>query len=133
MVAKAPRDGYTIGLGNIASHALNPLLMPQLPYDPVADFVPVSRVAEQAAVLAINPAVLPVKSIPELIAYAKANSGKLSYGSAGLKGSTHVGMELFAQKAGLKMTHVAYRGSASMVTDLLGGQVQLALDPYATL
>jgi tripartite-type tricarboxylate transporter receptor subunit TctC len=134
LLAKAPPDGYTIGLGNIASHSLNPLLMSHLPYDAERDFAPITRVADQVAMLAVNPNRLPtVKTVPELIAYAKAHPGKISFGSSSAGGSMHIGMELFAAKAGIRMTHVPYRGSAPMLTDLVAGNIDLAMDPYSSM
>ncbi len=131
-VAKAPPDGYTIGLGNIASHSLNPLLMASIPYDAARDFAPITRVADQVAMLVVNPNKVPATNMTELLAYARANPGKLSFGSTSSGGSTHIGMELFAAKAGIKMTHVPYKGSAPMLNDLLAGQIDLVLDPFSS-
>ena len=120
-VAKAPPDGYTLLLGNIASLAINVGIYPKMPYDPLKDFTPIVRTVDVNYVLVVHPSV-PVKSVPELVAYAKANPGKLSYGSAGSGSLPHLGTELFKAQTGTDMVHVPYKGGGPMVTDLLGGQ-----------
>ena len=130
-VAKSPPDGYTIGLGNIAANAINPAVQPEnvaKMYDPVKDFAPISLVGVTPLVLVVNAEKVPSKTLPEFIAYLKANPNKLSYGSSGNGSSLHVGMELFLLKTGTKMTHVPYKGSAPMVTDLISGQVDASMD-----
>jgi len=130
-VAKSAPDGYTIGLGNIAANAINPAVQPDnvlKMYDPVKDFAPISLVGVTPLVLVVNAEKVPSKSVPEFIAYLKANPGKLSYGSSGNGSSLHIGMELFLLKTGTKMTHVPYKGSAPMVTDLISGQVDASMD-----
>ena len=128
-LAKSPPDGYTIGLGNIAANAINPAVQPDNKlYDPVNDFAPVSLVGITPLVLVVNAEKVPSKTLEEFIAYLKANPNKLSYGSSGNGSSLHLGMELFLLKTGTKMTHVPYKGSAPMVTDLISGQVDASMD-----
>jgi tripartite-type tricarboxylate transporter receptor subunit TctC len=131
-VAKAPPDGYTLLLGNIASLAINVGIYPKMPYDPLKDFTPIVRTVDVNYVLVVHPSV-PVKSVPELIAYAKANPGRLSYGSAGSGSLPHLGTELFKAQTGTDMVHVPYKGGGPMVTDLLGGSVQLVIADQANL
>jgi tripartite-type tricarboxylate transporter receptor subunit TctC len=132
-LAKSEPDGYTIGMGNIASHAINPALYRErMPYDPVKAFAPITLVGITPSMLVVNAQRLPVKSVEELIAYAKANPGKLNYGSSGVGTSLHVGMELLMQKTGTSMTHVPFRGSAPMLTALIAGQIDLAMDAAST-
>jgi tripartite-type tricarboxylate transporter receptor subunit TctC len=133
LLAKAPNDGYTIGMGNIAANAINPALQPaQFTYQPVTDFSPVTMIGVTPLVLVVNAEKVPAKTLPEFIAYLKANPGKLAYGSSGSGTSLHIAMELFLQKTGTKMLHVPYKGSAPMMTDLLGGQVVVAMDAATT-
>ena len=127
LVAKAPPDGYTLLMGTVGTHAINPSLYPKMPYDHVKDFVPVILVAGVPNVLVINPS-LPVNSVQELIAYAKANPGKLNFASSGNGTSIHLSGELFKTMAGVQMAHVPYKGSAPALQDLVGGQVQLMFD-----
>ncbi len=128
-LAKSPPDGYTIGLGNIAANAINPAVQPDNRlYEPVKDFAPISLVGVTPLVLVVNAEKVPAKTIPEFIAYLRANPGKLSYGSSGNGSSLHVAMELFLLKTGTKMTHVPYKGSGPMVADLVSGQVDAAMD-----
>jgi tripartite-type tricarboxylate transporter receptor subunit TctC len=131
-VAKAPPDGYTLLLGNIASLAINVGIYPKMPYDPLKDFTPIVRTVDVNYVLVVHPSV-PAKSVPELIAYAKANPGKLSYGSAGSGSLPHLGTELFKAQTGTDMVHVPYKGGGPMVTDLLGGSVHLVIADQANL
>jgi tripartite-type tricarboxylate transporter receptor subunit TctC len=131
-VAKAAPDGYTLLLGNIASLAINVGIYPKMPYDPLKDFTPIVRTVDVNYVLVVHPS-LPVKTVPELIAYAKANPGKLSYGSAGSGSLPHLGTELFKAQTGIDMVHVPYKGGGPMVTDLLGGNVQLVIADQANL
>jgi tripartite-type tricarboxylate transporter receptor subunit TctC len=131
-VAKSPPDGYTMLLGNIASLAINVGIYSKMPYDPLKDFTPIVRTVDVNYVLVVHPSV-PVKSVPELIAYAKANPGKLSYGSAGSGSLPHLGTELFKAQTGTDMVHVPYKGGGPMVTDLLGGSVQVVIGDQANL
>jgi tripartite-type tricarboxylate transporter receptor subunit TctC len=127
LVAKSPPDGYTLLMGTVGTHAINPALYPKLPYDHMRDFAPVILVAGVPNVLVVNPA-LPVNSVQELVAYAKANPGKLNFASSGSGTSIHLSAELFKTAAGLAMTHVPYKGSSPALMDLIGGQVQLMFD-----
>ncbi len=126
-VAKGAADGYTFVLGTVSSHAIAPSVYRKMPYDPVADFAPISLVALTPYFITVNPAV-PATSLAELIAYAKANPDKLNFGSSGNGTTPHLAGELFNTMAGVKINHVPYKGSAPMVTDLLGNQVQVAFD-----
>jgi tripartite-type tricarboxylate transporter receptor subunit TctC len=127
LVAKAAPDGYTLEMGTVGTHAINASLYSKMPYDHVKDFVPVILVAGVPNVLEVNPSV-PVNSVQELIAYAKANPNKLNFASSGSGTSIHLSGELFKVMAGVQMTHVPYKGSAPALQDLLGGQVQLMFD-----
>lgn len=126
VVAKAAPDGHTLLLGHIGTLAFNPSLYPKLPYDPVADFAPVSLVARLPNVLVVNPSV-PAGSVPELIDYARAHPGELNYSSGGNGSAAHIAMAAFASAAGLDMVHVPYKGTAPGVTDLIAGRVQLTM------
>ena len=123
LAAKAPPDGYTLFMGTPA-HAINTGLYRKLNYDLTRDFAPVSQVTTGAYVVVVHPS-LPVKSIKELIALARAKPGQLNYASAGSGNATHLAGELFASKAQIKLVHVPYKRSGPAVTDLVGGQVQL--------
>ena len=127
LVAKAPPDGHTLLMGTVGTHAINASLYSKMPYDHVRDFAPIILVAGVPNVLVVHPSV-PVGSVKELIAYAKANPGKLNFASSGSGTSIHLAGELFKTMAGVQMAHVPYKGSAPAVTDLLGGQVQLMFD-----
>ena len=133
LVSKAKPDGYTIGMGNIAANAIFPALQPdKAPYHPVNDFSPISLVGITPSILVVNADKIAAKTIPELIAYLKANPGKVSYGSSGTGTSLHIGMELFLIKTGTTMVHVPYKGSAPMLNDLIAGQIDVALDAAST-
>jgi tripartite-type tricarboxylate transporter receptor subunit TctC len=123
-VAKAAADGYTLGLGGTGTLAINPTLYHNIGYDPRKDFAPVGLIATSALVVLVNNDV-PVKTIPELIALAKKEPGKLTYASAGVGSGIHLGAELFATMADIKLTHIPYKGSAPALSDLLGGHVQI--------
>src|SRR6266581_2207455 len=127
LVARSAPDGYTLLMGTVGTHAINASLYAKMPYDHVKDFAPVILVAGVPNVLVVNPEV-PVKTVPELIAYAKANPGKLNFASSGSGTSIHLSGELFKTMTGVQMTHVPYKGSAPALTDLIGGQVQLMFD-----
>ena len=127
IVAKAAPDGYTLEMGTVGTHAINASLYAKMPYDHVKDFAPVILVAGVPNVLVVNPS-LPVSSVQELIAYAKANPGKLNFASSGSGTSIHLAGELFKVMAGVQMTHIPYKGSAPALQDLIGGQVQLMFD-----
>ena len=125
-VANAPADGNTL-LFIAASAALNVSLFDNLPFNLQRDIVPVSAIIDFPLVMLANPS-LPAKTVPELIAYAKANPGKINIGSFGTGSTSHVAGELFKMTAGIEMTYVPYRGGAPMMTDLIGGQIQVAFD-----
>lgn len=132
LIAKAPPNGYNILLASV-THGINPGLVAKLPYDSVRDFSPVSMVATSPNVLVIN-ARLPVKSVKELIALAKAHPGKLNYASSGNGSGGHLAMELFRSMTGTVMTHVPYKGAGPALTDLIAGQVELMFtSPLAAL
>ncbi|MDB5749528.1 MAG: hypothetical protein JWP72_4376 [Massilia sp.] len=126
-VARAAPDGYTLLMGTVGTHAINQSLYKKLAFDPVKDFTPLSRVALVPNLLVVNPS-QPYKNVKEMIAYAKANPGKVTFGSSGNGSSIHLSGELFKQMAGVDMQHVAYRGSAPALTDLLGGQIAVMFD-----
>jgi tripartite-type tricarboxylate transporter receptor subunit TctC len=133
LLSKAPADGYTIGMGNIAANAINPALQPaNFPFNPVKDFAAISLIGVTPLILVVNADKVPSKTIPEFIAFLKANPGKVAYGSSGTGSSLHIAMELFMQKTGTTMLHVPYKGSAPMMTDLLGGQVLASMDAATT-
>ena len=125
--AKAPADGYTLFMGTVGTHAINQSLYRKLPFDPVKDFAPLTRVAMVPNLLVANPA-KPYKNVKELIAHAKANPGKVNFGSSGSGSSIHLSGELFKSMAKVDMVHVPYKGSAPAVTDLLGGQIDVMFD-----
>ena len=131
-VAKSPADGYTLIMGSIGTHAVNPYLVKNMPYDPLKDFVPVVFVLDAEGLLAVNPN-LPVKNVAELIAYLKANPGKVSYGSGGIGTASHLAGELFVMTAKVDMTHIPYKGNALAITDLIGGQTQVMFATMPTI
>lgn len=122
-VMKAPADGHTLMVANTGVMAINPALYPKLPYGTLKDFTPIARTAMQPLALLVNNNV-PVKTLPEFISYAKANPGKVNYGSAGNGGISHLVPEMFKIATGTHMVHIPYRGSAPAFADLMGGQVQ---------
>ena len=123
-VARAAPDGYTLVLGGTGTLAVNPTLYDNVGYDPRKDFAPVGLIGTGQLILVVNPNV-PAKTIPELIALAKKEPGKLSYASSGIGSGIHLAAALFEQMAGIKLTHVPYRGTAPALTDLIGGHVQI--------
>ncbi len=123
-VAQAQPDGYTLLMATPTPLAINVTVHKKLPYDPATDFMPLAMVASAPFLLLVNPT-LPVHSVKELIAYAKANPGKLSYGSGGVGAPHHLYMELFKSMTGTQMTHVPYKGSLPALTDVVGGHIQL--------
>jgi tripartite-type tricarboxylate transporter receptor subunit TctC len=126
-VAKSPADGYTLLMGTVGTNSINGALYSKMPYDMVKDFAPVSLLASTPNLLVVWPG-LPVKNVQELIAYGKANPGKLSFGSPGVGTSIHVSGELMKSMTGIEMTHVPYKGRQFAIPDLLGGQIQLMFD-----
>lgn len=131
LVAKAQPNGYTM-MVTVITFAMTPSLYKNIPYDPIKDFTPVAEVATGSMALAVNPSVLPVNSLKELIAQAKADPGKLNYASPGNGTPQHLGMELLKQRLGIDIVHVPYKGAAGAVTDLIGGQVPIAYLPVHT-
>lgn len=129
-VAKAPADGYTLLLA-ASSLGIAPSLYKKVNYDPIKDFTPVTQVASVVHVLVVHPTI-PVKSVGELITWLKANPTKANYGSVGAGTSTHLEAELFNSVAGVKMEHIPYKGSAPALTDMIGGQLQVMFDAYAS-
>ena len=125
-VARSQPDGYTLLVSSEGPFVINPHLYAKLPYDPIRDFAPIAILSTVSPVIAVNASV-PVKSVPELIAYAKAHPGALSYGSMGSGTYSHIAMEEFKQRAGVNIVHVPYKGSAPAMTDLLGGQTSMIL------
>ena len=122
-VMRAPADGYTLMLANTGVMVINPALYTKLPYQTLRDFTPIARTAMQPLALMVNPSV-PVKTLPEFIAYAQSRPGQINYGSAGNGGISHLVPEMFKSATGLFMVHIPYRGSAPAFTDLMAGQVQ---------
>jgi tripartite-type tricarboxylate transporter receptor subunit TctC len=127
LVAKAPPDGYTLLMGTVGTHAINPSLYAKMPYDHVKDFVPVVLVAGVPNVLVVNPSV-PVNTVADLIKLAKSKPGAINFASSGSGTSIHLSGELFKTMTGVDMTHVPYKGSSPALTDLMGGQVQIMFD-----
>lgn len=127
---RAPADGYTLLVVTVG-HAVNPALHAKLPYDTLVDLQPVARLATVPSVLVVNPS-LPVKTLGELVALAKSQPGKLTYASSGNASTSHVAGAMFASLANVDITHVPYRGSAPAISDLLGGQVNMIIDPIAS-
>lgn len=127
IVARSPADGYTLMLGTSATHAINPTFYSKLSYDAVKDFSPVVNIAYTAFILSVHPSI-PVHSVKDLIALAKARPGELSYASAGMGNSTHLAGELFGMLAGVRMVHIPYKGSGPAMADTLGGQTAATFD-----
>lgn len=132
VVSKAAPDGSTLSLTALAAYAVNPHLYKNVPYNSLKDFEPVATVADLPFALAVNTS-LPVKTVAELVAYAKANPEKLSQSSSGNGTLSHLLMEDFKHRAGIQMLHVPYQGSAKAMTDLLAGNVQVGLDTLAVI
>ena len=126
--AKADPDGYTLTLATSSTMAANPSLYKSLPFDTQTDFAPITLTAFIPNLMVVHPSV-PAKNLAEFIAYAKANPGQINFGSAGNGSSQHLSGELFNSLAGVRMVHVAYRGGAPAVNDLLGGQIQVIFAP----
>jgi tripartite-type tricarboxylate transporter receptor subunit TctC len=122
--AKSAPDGYTLFLGGVGSHAINPNLHKDLPYDPIRDFAPVSLLASAPLALVVHPSVA-AQSVQQLIAFGKANPAKLNYASNGNGSSSHLAAVMFASLAGIEMVHIPYKGLSPALTDLLSGQDQL--------
>lgn len=125
--SRAKADGYTLFMGTVGTHAINQALYKKLPYDPVKDFAPLSRVANVPNLLVAHPS-RPYKTVQEMIAYAKKHPGEVTYGSPGSGASPHVSGALFQSMTGAEMTHVPYKGSAPAISDLLGNQIAVMFD-----
>jgi tripartite-type tricarboxylate transporter receptor subunit TctC len=130
-VAKSAPDGHSIFIGTLGNLALNPIFYSNLPFSMDRDLVPVTQVASVAFMMLAHPSV-PFRTVPELIAFAKANPGKVNYSSSGNGSTPHLAGELFNSLAGVKTTHIPYKGAAPAVADLIGGQVQISYDAVAT-
>jgi len=126
-VAKAPPDGYTLTLGAPVTHATAPSMFPNLPYDPVRDFTPITLVGTVASVLVVHPSI-PAATVAELIAYLKANPGKANYSSVGNGSMQHLSAEMFRQFANVDIVHVPYKGTSPALVDLTAGRIQLAFE-----
>jgi tripartite-type tricarboxylate transporter receptor subunit TctC len=126
LVAKAAPDGYTLLLGSTSEIVHLPNVSTKVPYDPVKDFTPISLIGSVPMALTVNEAV-PASSVQDLVRLAKAQPGKLSFGSGGTGTTTHLAVELFAATTGIKMTHVPYKGSGAIIPDLLNGNLQLGM------
>ena len=130
--AHAVADGYTLFLGGIGSHGTNPGLQAKLPYDPVRDFAPITLIASAPLIVVVHPS-LPVKSIAELVQYAKARPGQLNFASSGGGSIAHLAPEMLNAMAHVKLTHVPYKGTAPALVDLLSGQVQLMMNSAVSM
>ena len=129
-VAQSAPDGYTLLLAFDGTMVINPFVFPKIPFDTMKDFQPVTKLGDAALVLVAHPAV-PAKNFSELLAYSKANPGKLSFGHSGTGGTTHVAGELLKQRSGLDMLHIPYKSGGQAVVDAIGGQVPLAYSAVA--
>src|SRR5512139_3495202 len=127
-VAKSAPDGYTILLGYTGTLAIGPSLYGNVGYDPRTDFEPIGRIGTAPNTLVVHPS-FPVHSVPELVAYAKANPGKVNFGSAGIGTVSHVCGEYFATMAGIQLVHIPYKGTGPAIVDLLGGHIPMAFAP----
>lgn len=132
IVARARPDGYTLLMGNHATHAINQSLYPKLPYDPVKDFIPITQTVTLQMALVVHPS-LPVTSVKELIAMAKARPAQLSYATGGIGTHQHLAAELLNYMTGTEMQHVPYKGNAPAIADVLGGHVMLSFDNLASV
>jgi tripartite-type tricarboxylate transporter receptor subunit TctC len=132
IVARAPADGYTLLLGTNTTLSVVPSLREKLPYDPIKDFETISLMSQSPYLLVVHPG-FPAKTVKELIALAKAKPGQVNYASPGFGTSNHLSFELFKSMAGINLTHVPYKGTGPMITELLGGQVQVMLASTASV
>lgn len=131
-VARAPADGYTLLVASTGTAAINPVLHQRMPYDPNRDFTPVALLVTVPIVIMVNPQVLSVQNVSELVTYAKANPGKLNFASAGNGGSSHLVAEYFKFRTGTSITHVPYRGEGPATADVVAGQVPLMFNTLVT-
>ena len=132
IVAKAPPDGYTLVIGNIGTHAVNVSLLPAMPYDTIRDFTPIVHLMDAEGLLVVNPSIA-ATSVPELIALARAQPGKLSYASAGVGTTSHLAGELFKSMTRVDIVHIPYKGNVPAITDLLGGQTSMIFATMPTV
>lgn len=130
-VTKSAPDGYTLLMGAVATHAINPSLYPAMPYDAGHDFAPVTQVASTPNVLVVNPT-LPVTTVKELVTHARANPGRLNFGSGSTGSAGHLAGELLKTMAGIDMAHVPYKGAAAAMQDLVAGRLDLMFDNLAS-
>jgi tripartite-type tricarboxylate transporter receptor subunit TctC len=132
IVAKAPPDGYTLVIGNIGTHAVNVSLLPTMPFDTIKDFTPIVHVLDAEGLLVVNPSIA-ATTVSELIALARAQPGKLSYGSAGVGTTSHLAGEMFKSMTKVDIVHVPYKGNVPAITDLLGGQTAMIFATMPTV
>jgi tripartite-type tricarboxylate transporter receptor subunit TctC len=132
VVAKAPNDGYTLLIGTVSTHAINPSLYARLPFDVERDFQPITNLVRLPNLLVVNNSV-PARTVSDVVAYLKANDGKVNYGSSGNGTSSHLAAVMFQIATGTKMTHVPFRNTADNANALAGGHVQLAMDVISIL
>jgi tripartite-type tricarboxylate transporter receptor subunit TctC len=132
IVAKSPPDGYTLVIGNIGSHAVNVSLLATMPFDTIKDFTPILHVLDAEGLLVVNPSIQ-ATTVPELIALARAQPGKLSYGSAGIGTTSHLAGELFKSMTKVDIVHIPYKGNVPAITDLLGGQTAMIFATMPTV
>ncbi len=130
-VAKAAPDGRTLGLATVSTHGVNPVVYKRLPYDAIRDFTPVCELVRAPGIIVVNPK-LPVSNFKEFLAYARANPGKLTYGSPGIGSAGHMYGERLKASAKLHLVHIPYRGASGVVTDLIGGQIDIGFDQVAS-
>ena len=131
--ARAEPDGHTLLVATASLICINKALYARLPFDPDTDFLPVAMLAQQPNVLVVNPRVLPMATLPELIAHIRANPGRINYGSSGTGSQLHLTGEMFRAAVGVDMAHVPYRGSAPAMTDLVAGRVDYYFDAFSTV
>lgn len=131
-IASSPADGYTFLVTDGSMMTISPLLSSKLPYDPAKDFVPVSLIAQSPLFLAVHPSV-PVNSLTELVALAKAKPAAMNYGSSGIGSTHHLSMEAMKSGFGIYITHIPFRGSAASVPAMIGGQVEMVFSAYPSL
>ena len=132
IVAKSPPDGYTLVMGNIGTHAVNLSLFPSMPFDTIKDFTPIVHVLDAEGLLVVNPSIT-ATTVPELVALARSQPGKLSYGSGGVGTTSHLAGELFKSMTKVDIVHVPYKGNVPAITDLLGGQTSMAFATMPTV
>jgi tripartite-type tricarboxylate transporter receptor subunit TctC len=132
VVAKAAGDGYTLLIGTVSTHAINPALYAHLPFDVAKDFVPISLLVRLPNLLTVNNDV-PARTVPELIAWLKANDGKVAFGSSGNGTSSHLAAVMFQLATGTHMTHVPFRSTTDEMTSMIGGNIQLAIDSMTSI